>query len=206
MNLFEEATMSFKVFYTDDNNKVVIQRTIEEETKTTKIDRNVYDAISVISEPVSNGELQRIIATALGVSTAGGRSGKASAIIEKYTFGFSNFNGWCALLIGVNIGGKRHFKFNDNAPDFSPVVKTEMLNSKLTKTEQLAIQVQPALSTVQSRWHIDVSTLTEEQVLDARFNRAFDYLGIDPNDNSSDDLTLEDVERIEKVLKKEGLI
>lgn len=197
--------MTFKVYYTDDNNKVVIQRSFGEETKSTKIDRNVYDAISVISEPVSNGELQRIIAGALGINTAGGRSGKASAIIEKYTFGFSNFNGWCALLIGVNIEGKRHFKFNDNAPDFSPVQKTEMLNNKKGKEDQLVIQAQATVST-QSRWHIDDSSLTEDQLLDARFNRAFDYLGIDPKDPNSDDLTLEDVERIEKVLKKEGLI
>jgi len=199
--------MSFKVFYTDDNNKVVIQKNTGDETKTTKIDRNVYDAISVIAEPVNNGELQRIIATALGVSTAGGRSGKASAIIEKYTFGFSNFNGWCALLIGVNIDGKRHFKFNDNAPDFSPVQKTEMLNSKGQRKVKEDVQ-EEVLTTVtqQTRWYIDASKLTEDELLDARFNRAFDYLGIDPKDNNSDDLTLEDVEQIEKVLKREGLI
>jgi len=197
--------MSFKVFYTDDNNKVVIQRTLGEETKTTKIDRNVYDAVSKITQPVSNGELQRIIATALGVSTAGGRSGKASAIIEKYTFGFSNFNGWCALLIGVNIDGKRHFKFNENAPDFSPVHKTEMLNVKPPK-ETPALQAQVTAVPVQSRWHIDTTDLTEDQLMEARFNRAFNYLGIDPNDLNTDDLTLEDVEHIEKVLKKEGLI
>ena len=197
--------MSFKVFYTDDNNKVVIQRTIEEETKTTKIDRNVYDAISKIAEPISNGELQRLIATAFGVSTARGRSGKASAIIEKYTFGFSNFNGWCALLIGVNIDGKRHFKFNENAPDFSPVHKTEMLNVKSTK-ETAVLQVQTTTEPVQSKWRIDTAELTEDQLMEARFNRAFNYLGIDPNDLNTDDLTLEDVEHIEKVLKKEGLI
>ena len=195
--------MTFKVFYTDDNNKVVIQKTDETETKTTKVDRNVYDAISALHEPVSNGELQRIIAAALGINTAGGRSGKASAIIEKYTFGFSNFNGWCSLLVGLDINGKRHFKFNDNAPDFSPVVKTEMLNSKKEGTEKKTSKSKIAVS---SRWSINANDLTEDELLEARFNRAFNYLGIDPNDNSTDDLTLDDVENVETILKNEGLI
>lgn len=196
--------MTFKVFYTDDNNKVVIQKTEGTETRTTKIDKNVYDAISELRTPVSNGELQKIIAAALGVSTAGGRSGKASAIIEKYTFGFANFNGWCSLLVGLNVDGKRHFKFNDNAPDFSPILKTEMLNVRTAKKVEEVKHQEIAMTL--SRWSIDATGLTEDQLLDARFNRAFEYLGIDPNDNSSDDLTLEDVERIEKILQKEGLI
>ena len=196
--------MTFKIFYTDDNNKVVIQKTDGTETRTTKIDKNVYDAISELTTPVSNGELQKIIAAALGVSTAGGRSGKASAIIEKYTFGFANFNGWCSLLVGLNVDGKRHFQFNHNAPDFSPIQKTEMLNVRTAKkTAEVKQEESPA---VFSRLAIDTTGLTEDQLLDARFNRAFEYLGIDPNDNSSDDLTLEDVERIEKILQKEGLI
>lgn len=196
--------MSFKIFYTDDNNKVVIQKTDGTETRTTKIDKNVYDAISELTTPVSNGELQKIIAAALGVTTAGGRSGKASAIIEKYTFGFANFNGWCSLLVGLSIDGKRHFQFNPNAPDFSPIQKTEMLNVRTAKKVEESEQEETIA--VFSRWAIDTTGLTEDQLLDARFNRAFEYLGIDPNDNSSDDLTLEDVERIEKILQKEGLI
>jgi len=195
--------MSFKVFYTDDNNKVVIQKTNETETKTTKIDRNVYDAISALNQPVSNGELQRIIAAALGVNTAGGRSGKASAIIEKYTFGFSNFNGWCSLLIGLDVDGKRHFKFNDNAPDFSPIQKTEMLN---VRKEGVGKKSDKSKIAVNSRWSINANDLTEDELLEARFNRAFDYLGIDPNDNLTDDLTLDDVENVENILRKEGLI
>lgn len=194
--------MTFKVFYTDDNNKVVIQKIQNDETKTTKVDRNVYDAISALHEPVSNGELQRIIAAALGVNTAGGRSGKASAIIEKYTFGFANFNGWCSLLVGLDVDGKRYFKFNPNAPDFSPIEKTEMLNVK----KEGAKKVTKTKITVNSRWTINSETLSEDQLLEARFNRAFDYLGIDPNDLHTDDLTLEDVENVENILKKEGLI
>lgn len=196
--------MTFKVFYTDDNNKVVIQKIDGNETRTTKIDKNVYDAICELTTPVSNGELQRIIAAALGVSTAGGRSGKASAIIEKYTFGFSNFNGWCSLLVGLQIDGKRHFQFNYNAPDFSPIHKTEMLNVKTkTVTDTKENNKTPK---VLSSWSINIDSLSEDEILDARFNRAFLYLGIDPNDNQTDDLTLEDVERIEKILQKEGLI
>jgi hypothetical protein len=194
--------MSFKIFYTDENDKVVIQKTDGTETRTTKINRKVYDAISQITTPVSNGELQRIIAEALGVSTAGGRSGKASAIIEKFTYGFSNFNGWCSLLVGLNHNGKRHFKFNDNAPDFSPILKTEMLNVRTKPVEQTHQET----VTIQSRWTINSAELTEDELLEARFNRAFDYLGIDPNDINTDDLNLEDVERIEKILKQEGLI
>lgn len=194
--------MTFKIFYTDDNNKVVIQKTDGTETRTTKIDKNVYDAISELTTPVSNGELQKIIAAAMNVSTAGGRSGKASAIIEKYTFGFANFNGWCSLLVGLSIDGKRHFKFNDNAPDFSPIQKTEMLNVRTVKKPSN----EETATVIASRWSIDTTGLNESEVLDARFNRAFEYLGIDPKDNFSDDLTLEDVERIEKILEKEGLI
>lgn len=197
--------MTFKVFYTDENDKVVIQKTDGTEVKSTKINRNVYDAIAKLDVPVSNGELQKIIAEALGVNTAGGRSGKASAIIEKFTFGFANFNGWCSLLVGLTINGRRHFKFNENAPDFSPNFKTEMLNGK-TKKKAIESQSEDSITVIQSRWSLNTEGLSEEKVLDARFNRAFEYLGIDPNDNNSDDLTLDDVERIEKVLKEEGLI
>lgn len=195
--------MTYKIFYTDDNNKVVIQKTQNNETKTTKIDHNVYDAISALDQPVSNGELQRIIAAALNVNTAGGRSGKASAIIEKYTFGFANFNGWCSLLVGLDIDGKRYFKFNPNAPDFSPIEKTEMLN---VKKEGTLKKTNKSKMTINSRWTINSENLSEDALLEARFNRAFDYLGIDPNDPFSDDLTLEDVENVENVLKREGLI
>lgn len=87
--------------------------------KSLSVPTPVFDALTEISEPTSNKEVQAIIAAAAGwpLNKKGG-SAKAAALLERCTHGYKQFNGLISLMVGTSEGSRRFFHFNESlAPE-----------------------------------------------------------------------------------------
>lgn len=161
-----------------------------------KINKAVYEAMKTCVEPVSNGDMQKLIAKALGIhSLAGGRCMKAASIMERFTPGYNAFNGWCALLEGISEGRKRFFKFNTS------------LTADLKKATMLTRQPKPiSAATTATPPPVSLRGVGTMEVIDIneRFDRVEAYLNKeDPEFAAELDLTLEDLVYYERQMANE---
>lgn len=184
--------MSIKFTVTELNGEVVIQGTENEKMREIKLPKRVYNVLAACTSPKSNGDLQKELASAMGLSSPGGRCSKAASLLERYTHGYKAFNGWCALLIGTSEGRNRFFQFN---PEFAV---TEQKANMLTKTGiKLVNGEKPKKKEVHEDLDlpdVELSTTDMNAVIDA----AYEKLGFNPSNLSDDapDLTFEEASAI----------
>jgi hypothetical protein len=144
-----------------------------------KIDRKVYEAAASITVPTGNGEVQTILAKAMGVSAPGGRSSRAASFLERYTFGYGAFNGWCSVFVATNQGKKRFFQFNPGLglPEQEPVAM--LTKSTGTKGKVRSVSLGEDLDVPDTY----VASIEE---INSVIDRAYEILGYDPA-NLTDD-------------------
>lgn len=176
-------------------NKVTIQVTQNDRVREFQLDRAVFDVLESCTSPTRNGDLQLRLATAMRISSAGGKCSKAASLLERYTHGYRAFNGHCALMIGTSVGNKRFFQFN---PSFTPF--DELRANMLSKLGKSVSDIESDASRPAPQEDLDVpedfemSSDDMNQIID----QAYEILGYNPNKLPDDapDLTFAEAQKV----------
>lgn len=186
-------TMTYSISKTP--NKVTISAVDGQRVRTIELERKVYEVLESCTTPTANGDLQVLLAKAMGLSAPGGRNSKAASMLERYTFGYRAFNGVCALLVGSTVGNRRFYQFNS---DFAP--KEDALATMLTKQGRL-ITDEPA-SDPYANEDLDIPEGYEPSAehMNEIIDQAYTLLGYDPKDppEEAPDLTYAEAVKILK--------
>lgn len=153
--------LSFSV--SDANGVTTIEaKSGETSVKKIQVPTAAFDALSQITEPTSNKEVQQIVASACGWSlNQAGRCPKAAALLERVTHGYGVFNGVIAVMVGTNVGKSRFFQFNES---LSAESKAEMLTRKKAEIAEAGTPVNEEPVVLDLTDHVQVVIASDEEV------------------------------------------
>lgn len=158
-----------------EGQEVVISGTSEDgKLRTLRLPRKLYEAVESLKHPTPNGEVQILLAKAMGISAPGGRSSRAASFLERNTYGYGAFNGWCSLFLASQEGKKRFFQFNAELG-----ISEDQKAGMLTKNEK---KEGNDIKAVRHGEDLDVpdNYIISAQEMNAIIDRAYIALGFNP--------------------------